>query len=83
MKRVARPPLRQVFAANIKAAREARGLSQDELARLARLRHCRIDSVEAGTRNIDMANMARLADALGIELSDLCLMNTGPWTGAE
>jgi transcriptional regulator with XRE-family HTH domain len=74
MKKV-RPSLRHVFAAAIAAEREKRGLSQDELARLARLRRCRIDAVERGTRNIDLANMARLADALGIEPSDLFKRN--------
>ena len=64
-------PLRQVLAANLKAARQARGLSQDELAKAARLHRCRVDSVEAGTRNIDIDNVERLADALGIEPADL------------
>ena len=69
----ARPPLRQVIAANVKAAREARGWTQDELAGKARLRHCRIDSLEQGVagRNANVDNIARLAKALGLEPADL------------
>jgi transcriptional regulator with XRE-family HTH domain len=63
--------LRKVFAANLKAAREARGLSQEELAKLAQLYRCRIDTVERGERNIDLDNILRLADALGIEPGEL------------
>jgi transcriptional regulator with XRE-family HTH domain len=60
-----------VFAANLKAAREARGLSQEELAKLAQVYRCRIDTVERGERNIDLDNILRLADALGIEPGEL------------
>jgi transcriptional regulator with XRE-family HTH domain len=56
---------RRQFALNVKTAREARGMSQDELSRKARLYRCRIDSIERGTRNVDLCNMVRLARALG------------------
>ena len=65
------------FAANLKTEREKRGLSQEDLAQLARLRRCRIDTAERSERNISIMNMARLADALGIELRDL-LVNGPP-----
>lgn len=64
---------RQRFGANVRAAREARGLSQQDLAQKARLHRCRIDSVEAGTRSVDIDNLERLSDALGLEPADLLL----------
>jgi transcriptional regulator with XRE-family HTH domain len=63
--------LRKLLAVNLKAAREARGLSQEDLARLARLQHCRIDTIERGLRNVNLANIERLADTLGLEVADL------------
>jgi transcriptional regulator with XRE-family HTH domain len=69
-----------VIAANVRAAREAHGWSQDELAQKARLRRCRIDSLERGEagRNLNLDNLGRLADALGIEPVDLCRRNRRP-----
>ena len=72
----ARQPLVKVFAANVRAARQARGWSQDELAEKARLLHCRLDTLEAGGgSDVNLANMARLAKALGVDLSELCRRN--------
>jgi transcriptional regulator with XRE-family HTH domain len=62
---------RRLFAVNLRAAREARDLSQEQLARKARLHRCRVDSIERGKRNVDLANMVRLARALGLEAADL------------
>lgn len=70
-----RPDILKVIAGNVRRARQARGLSQDKLAQAARLHRCRVDSVEAGTRNVDMANVERLARALGLEPADLFARN--------
>jgi transcriptional regulator with XRE-family HTH domain len=62
---------RKLLAANVKTAREARGLTQEQLGKMARLHRCRIDTIERGMRNVDLDNIKRLADTLGLELSDL------------
>ena len=63
--------LRKSLAANLKAEREARRLSQEALAHQAGLRHAYIGLVERGERNISIDNIARLAWALGLEPADL------------
>jgi len=62
---------RRVFAANLRATRLARRLSQEALADLAGLHRTYVGSVERAERNISIDNMERLAIALGSELRDL------------
>jgi transcriptional regulator with XRE-family HTH domain len=63
--------LRKCFAANLKAARIARGLSQERLAHEADLHRTYIGSVEHGERNISIDNIERLARALGVDPIEL------------
>jgi len=60
-----------VFARNLRATREAQGLSQETLAGLARLHRTYVGSVERGERNISIDNMQRLAAALRVSIRDL------------
>jgi ribosome-binding protein aMBF1 (putative translation factor) len=62
-----------VIGRNVRRERERLGLTQDELARKARLVRCRIDSVERGVagRNVNADNLERLADALGVKAAEL------------
>ncbi len=62
----------QVFAMNIKRIRLAKGISQEALADLAGLHRTYIGAVERGERNITLINANRIAEALGVKLSD-CL----------
>ena len=62
---------RRTFAANLRAARQARGLSQEALAERAGVHRTYLGSVERAERNVSIDNMERLAHALGVELRDL------------
>lgn len=60
----------QVFAGNIKRFRQKQGLSQEALADLAGLHRTYIGAVERGERNITLLNANKIAEALGVKLSD-------------
>jgi transcriptional regulator with XRE-family HTH domain len=62
---------RERFAKNLRAARKAKGLSQEALGELADLHPTYVGSVERGERNISVDNMDRLARALGLDVVDL------------
>ena len=62
---------RDVFAANMRRLRVARGLSQERLASLARLHPNYISSVERRERNISIDNIGKIAAALSIPISSL------------
>lgn len=62
---------RERFARNLKAARLAQGMSQEELAFEAELHRTYIGSVERAERNISVDSMERLATALNVDIVDL------------
>jgi transcriptional regulator with XRE-family HTH domain len=64
-------PLREVFSANLRSARESRKISQEALADLAGLHRTYVGSVERGERNISIDNIERLAAALEVKPEDL------------
>ena len=69
MRTKARPSnICKAFAANVRAAREARGLSQKQLGQLAGLHRTFVGSVERGESNISIYN---IGDALGVEPMEL------------
>ncbi len=55
----------------IRQVREDRGLSQERLAELADLHRTYVSSVELGHRNISFENIHRIANALGISMTEL------------
>jgi transcriptional regulator with XRE-family HTH domain len=57
------------FGRTVRRLREKKGLSQEKLAELAGIHRTYIGDVERGTRNIALANMTRIAKALGTALS--------------
>lgn len=61
------------FAVNLRAARLARGFSQEELAGRAGLHRNYIGSVERNEKNISIDSMERLATVLGVDVVDLLL----------
>ena len=58
---------RGVFGKRVRALREARGHSQEDLANLARLHRTYVGGVERGERNVSLLNIWRIADALGVD----------------
>jgi transcriptional regulator with XRE-family HTH domain len=59
------------LGARIRKLRKARELSQEALAFEAGLDRTYVSSVERGERNIAVLNLAKLARALGVEVSTL------------
>ena len=64
----AKPSARRIFAENLRKARLARELSQEDLAELASLHRTYVGSVERAERNVSIDNMERLAASVGVSL---------------
>jgi transcriptional regulator with XRE-family HTH domain len=62
---------RKRFGARVRALRETKGLSQEQLAEEAELHRTYIGGVERGERNVSFDNIVRIARALGIKLKTL------------
>ncbi len=62
--------LREIFAANIKRMRKARGMSQEDLAFESGLHRTYISGIERGVRNVGLDNVGVLAKALGVDPSE-------------
>lgn len=63
--------IREVFASNLRALRQARGLSQEELAYRADIDRTYISSLERCVYNVSIDVLDRLASVLEVEASDL------------
>jgi len=59
------------FAVNLRSARLANGLSQEELGARAGLHRNYIGSVERNEKNISIDSMERIANVLGVDVVDL------------
>jgi transcriptional regulator with XRE-family HTH domain len=62
---------REVFARNVRRVRRLKDISQESLALDLGMSRPYLSSVERRTRNVSVDNMGRLAEALGVPLSDL------------
>lgn len=67
MKRTPKSPLRDILARNLRLHRAERGWSQERLALDAGLNRTYLSAVERSEQNISVDNIARIADALGVE----------------
>lgn len=67
--------IREVFAQNLKAARRAKGLSQEELAFRANIDRTYVGSLERCIYGASIDVVDRLAAVLGVEASDLLKRN--------
>jgi len=63
--------IRQVFAANLRKARQTAGLSQEELAFRAELDRTYVSSLERSIYSATIDVVARLAEVLEIEPAEL------------
>ncbi len=57
------------LGAAIRAARQAKGLSQEALAELAGIDRSYMGGIERGEHNLAIMNLLKIADALGIKAS--------------
>ena len=62
---------RRIFAENLRKARLAKKLSQEDLAELSGLHRTYVGSVERAERNVSIDNMERLSAAVSVSLPDL------------
>ena len=59
------------FGDRVRKIRAHLGLSQEELARNAKIDRTYIGGIERGERNAGIKNVHRIADALGVPAADL------------
>jgi transcriptional regulator with XRE-family HTH domain len=69
-----------IFPTRLKAAREMRGLNQDQLAERSGLQSSAVSHFETGGRKPSFDNLKRLADALGVS-TDYLLGRTADFEG--
>lgn len=63
------------FGSEVKKLRKARGWSQEELGRKAKLHRTYIGSIERSERNVSLLNIERIAKALNVPMSKLLEIN--------
>jgi transcriptional regulator with XRE-family HTH domain len=61
------------LGAAIRAARKAKGLSQETLAELAGIDRSYMGGIERGEHNLSIINLLKIADALGVKASTLLI----------
>ena len=61
------------FGYRVRELREAKGLSQEELAFKAGVHRTYLGGIERGERNPSLKNISLIANALGISLAELFL----------
>jgi transcriptional regulator with XRE-family HTH domain len=64
--------IRDRFAVNLRRAREAKGISQEELGFNCDLHRTEISLLERGGREPRLGTMLKLASALDVSPEDLC-----------
>jgi transcriptional regulator with XRE-family HTH domain len=62
---------KSLFGTALRALREERGYSQEELAERANLHRNYVGGVERGERNVGLENIVKLARALSVRTKDL------------
>jgi transcriptional regulator with XRE-family HTH domain len=65
------PDIRERFGFAVKLRREELGLTQEDLAELARIHRTYVSDIERGSRNVSLINIERLALALQTSIAAL------------
>lgn len=60
-----------VFGQTVRSVRLENKISQEKFADMCGLHRTYVSDVELGKRNVSLENIERMADALGIEISEL------------
>lgn len=66
-----RTSLQEIFGNLVRARRTELGLTQEQLAEIAGMHFTYVSSTERGERNISLANIEKLAEALNCSMKDL------------
>jgi transcriptional regulator with XRE-family HTH domain len=69
--------LRDVFATNLRRLRHEKGLSQDDLAYEAEVSRSYLSQLEKGSFYASLKIIGRLAEALGVEPTELLKLPAG------
>jgi len=70
--------IREVLALNLRRLRQARGLSQEELAHKAEIDRTYVSSLERSVYAATVDMLDKLARALDVEASDLLIRSSSP-----
>jgi transcriptional regulator with XRE-family HTH domain len=68
--------IREIFASNLRALRQARGLSQEELAHRANIHRTYVSSLERSQYGASIDLVDSLAEILGVQAADLLKIET-------
>ncbi|MBI3408177.1 MAG: helix-turn-helix transcriptional regulator [Planctomycetes bacterium] len=72
MKKKRNPPdIRERFGYAVKSRREELGLTQEDLAELAKIHRTYLSDIERGSRNLSLINIERIAHSLRQSISEL------------
>ena len=74
--------IREIFASNLRALRQARGLSQEELAHRADIHRTYVSSLERCQYSATIDMVDSLASILGVQAADLLKAEPGSRDGA-
>jgi transcriptional regulator with XRE-family HTH domain len=75
--------IREVLALNLRKFRQAKGLSQEELAARAKIDRTYISALERSVYAASIEVVDRLARGLGVEASDLLRRSSAPTTAGR
>jgi transcriptional regulator with XRE-family HTH domain len=63
--------IQRQFGQKVRRLRQARQLSQEKLAFISNIHRTYLGGIERGERNPSLKNIAKIAEALGVTLSEL------------
>jgi transcriptional regulator with XRE-family HTH domain len=63
--------IRQILAANVRAARTRGGFSQEKLADIAGLHRTYVGAIERAERNVTLSTLEAFSKALGVAIPEL------------